>query len=423
MLRPTMNLAKMVAIVDRAYDDEFLDGFLAVETWGNDNVGFPGECWRTWVEELYRGDALARGTFALSGRPARLEGVTCPLLVVTFEHDAPARALLVRVGHDRSREQRLRVGMLRVAEELVARRELDELPEVHHRDAVAQELDRREVVRDEEAREAHLALQVAKQVEDRRLHRHVERRNGLVRDQDARLEDQRTREPDALALPARQFVRIPVAELGAEADQVEDLLDARPQVAALRDPVQPQRLADDRTARHARVQRRVRILEDHVQLASQRPHLPSREMRDVDAAQQDLAGGRLGEPHDAVGDGRFAAAGLADQPEQLPATELERDIVHSVHERALACDPAADAVVLDEVANLERGIGAGHSGPGWKHATRWPGRICRSSGTWERESSSARGQRSANAHIVGSSRSDGTRPGISRSRGRSPSPS
>jgi polyhydroxyalkanoate synthase len=88
MLRPTMNLAKLVALVDRAYDDEFLDGFLALETWGNDNVSFPGECWRTWVEDLYRGDALARGTFALSGRPARLEGVTCPLLVVTFEHDA-----------------------------------------------------------------------------------------------------------------------------------------------------------------------------------------------------------------------------------------------------------------------------------------------------------------------------------------------
>ena len=88
MLRPTMNLAKLVALVDRAYDDEFLDGFLALETWGNDNVSFPGECWRTWVEDLYRGDALARGTFSLSGKPARLEGVTCPLLVVTFEHDA-----------------------------------------------------------------------------------------------------------------------------------------------------------------------------------------------------------------------------------------------------------------------------------------------------------------------------------------------
>ncbi|HEY3816500.1 MAG TPA: alpha/beta fold hydrolase [Polyangiaceae bacterium] len=88
MLRPTLNLAKLVALVDRAYDDEFLDGFLAIETWGNDNVSFPGEVWRTWVEELYRGDALVRGTFALSGRSARLEGVTCPLHVVTFEHDA-----------------------------------------------------------------------------------------------------------------------------------------------------------------------------------------------------------------------------------------------------------------------------------------------------------------------------------------------
>ena len=60
------------------WDDEFLDGFLALETWGNDNVCFPGEVWRTWVEELYRGDAFARGTFALSGKPARLEGIDLP---------------------------------------------------------------------------------------------------------------------------------------------------------------------------------------------------------------------------------------------------------------------------------------------------------------------------------------------------------
>ena len=88
MLRPTLNLAKMVAMIDRAYDDEFLDGFLAIETWGNDNVSFPGEVWRIWVEELYRKDAFVRGDFALAGKPAQLEGITCPLHVVTFEHDA-----------------------------------------------------------------------------------------------------------------------------------------------------------------------------------------------------------------------------------------------------------------------------------------------------------------------------------------------
>ena len=87
MLRPTLNLAKMVNLIDRAWDDEFLDGFLAIETWGNDNVSFPGEVWRTWVEELYRKDAFATGDFALSGKKARIQNVDCPLLVVTFEHD------------------------------------------------------------------------------------------------------------------------------------------------------------------------------------------------------------------------------------------------------------------------------------------------------------------------------------------------
>ena len=56
------------------------------------------------------------------------------------------------------------------------------------------------------------------------------------------------------------------------------------------------------------------------------------------------------------------------------------------------------------------------SAPGWKHATRCSGRISRSSGSSERVRSSARGQRGANAHAAGSSASDGTRPGISRSR-------
>jgi polyhydroxyalkanoate synthase subunit PhaC len=87
MLRPTLGLAKTVSLVDRAWDDEFLDGFLALETWGNDNVSFPGDAYRRYVEELYRNDALAAGTLRVSGRPARLEAISCPVLAVTFEHD------------------------------------------------------------------------------------------------------------------------------------------------------------------------------------------------------------------------------------------------------------------------------------------------------------------------------------------------
>lgn len=87
MLRPTLPLAKAVGVLDKAWNDEFLDGFLALETWGNDNVSLPGEFYRRYVKDLYRADGLVNGTFSLSGKPVRLGDIKCPTLAVTFEHD------------------------------------------------------------------------------------------------------------------------------------------------------------------------------------------------------------------------------------------------------------------------------------------------------------------------------------------------
>lgn len=87
MLKPTLNLSKAVTVIDRAWSDEFLDGFLALEAWGADNVSFPGECYRTWVGELYQRDAFAAGTFLLAGRPADPRTIRCPLLAITFADD------------------------------------------------------------------------------------------------------------------------------------------------------------------------------------------------------------------------------------------------------------------------------------------------------------------------------------------------
>ncbi len=295
---------------------------------------------------------------------------------VALEHRALAQALRVGVGDDGSREQRLRIGMLGAAEELCARCELDELAEVHHGDAVAEKLDRSQVVRDEEAAEAHVALEVAQEVEDRCLNRHVERRHGLVRDQHAGLQDQRTCEADTLTLPARQLVGVAIAQLGAEPDRVEDPVDAHAQLASPRDPVQSQGLADDVATAHVRVERRVRVLEHHVQLAAQRPHLAPREVRDVYAAQANLAGRRLRQAHYAVRHRRLTAARFADEPEELAVLQHERHVVDRVHDRSAACNPAAYAILLDEVADLERirARSSVHSGPGWKQATRWSGR-------------------------------------------------
>ena len=103
MLRPTLNLSKATHLLDRAWEDEYLDGFLALETWGTDNVSFPGECFVGYIEDLYRNDALARGELHLDGRPALLSSITCPTLAVTFEHDtivpaASAAALIDAIG-------------------------------------------------------------------------------------------------------------------------------------------------------------------------------------------------------------------------------------------------------------------------------------------------------------------------------------
>jgi polyhydroxyalkanoate synthase len=110
LLRPTLLISKLVGVLKKTIEartpDEmadFLEGYLALDTWGNDNISFPGACYRRYVEELYRGDALIRGAFSLSGQPVRLESITCPTLAVTFEHDnivpwKSAAVLLERVG-------------------------------------------------------------------------------------------------------------------------------------------------------------------------------------------------------------------------------------------------------------------------------------------------------------------------------------
>ena len=87
MIRPTLPAQKAVTLLDRAWDDEFLEGFLATERWGTDNVAFPGACYAQYLEHLYRRNELALGTFSVAGRAAKLAAITCPLLAIAFEHD------------------------------------------------------------------------------------------------------------------------------------------------------------------------------------------------------------------------------------------------------------------------------------------------------------------------------------------------
>ena len=116
-------------------------------------------------------------------------------------------------------------------EQRLRRPGLDDGAEVHHRDAVGDVLDHGEIVRDEDVGEAEPVLQVAQQVEDLRADRDVERGDRLVADDELRLDRQRARDRDALALAAGKLVRVAAREARLEPDQPQQVGDAFAAVA------------------------------------------------------------------------------------------------------------------------------------------------------------------------------------------------
>ena len=132
-----------------------------------------------------------------------------------------ARAAAGRVGLGNRRQQRHGVGMARGGEQGLGGPGLDDAPEIHHGDPLRDLPNHGEVVRDEEVGEPPIALQVGQQVEHLGLHRDVERRDRLVADDEAGLDRQRPRDPDALPLAAGELVRVAARVAGIEADLLE----------------------------------------------------------------------------------------------------------------------------------------------------------------------------------------------------------
>src|SRR5581483_5742759 len=138
-------------------------------------------------------------------------------------------------------------------------------------------------------------LELEEQVHDLRLDRDVERGDRLVEDQELGLERERARDADALALPARELVRVARREALVEADEVEQLGDALARVGPRAAEV-PERLRDDRADGEARIERGVRVLEDHLELPAERPEARLGELRELLVLEADRALGGPDEP-------------------------------------------------------------------------------------------------------------------------------
>ncbi len=108
----------------------------------------------------------------------------------------------------RAAEQGRRVGMARMGEDVADRPGLDDAPAIHHRHAVRDLGDDAEIVRDQHDGGARLPLAPGQERQHLRLHGHVERGGGLVRDDDLGTPRHRHGDDSALAHPARELERV-----------------------------------------------------------------------------------------------------------------------------------------------------------------------------------------------------------------------
>src|SRR5215212_6249411 len=252
---------------------------------------------------------------------------------VSGEYHALAFTFLLWVGDGDGGEQRGGVGVAGFAVQSRPVSDLHDLAEVHHGYPVRDVLDHREVVGDEDVGEVELLLEVLQQVDDLGLDRDVQRRDGLVADDQARVERDGPGHPDPLTLPAGELVRVAVVVLGVEAYHLEKLLNTLLAIAAVASVyvVNFQGFRDDIAHGHARVQARVGVLEDDLHVPPHVEHLLAVVAQYVLALEDHRSLSRFQQPEDESRQRALAAPRLPHQPERLALSDREVHTVHSLH--------------------------------------------------------------------------------------------
>jgi hypothetical protein len=197
---------------------------------------------------------------------------------------------------------------------------------------IADVVDDAQVMSDEQISQAKAFLEFQEQIEDLRLYRNVQRRDGLVGHDESRIESQSTRDADALPLPAAEPVRKAAHVLRPQAHKSQELCDPVDAFLVIAGAVNQQWLRYDVEHRHTRIERRKRILKDHLHLATERPQTPSwypSEVHDIArrSPEEDLTGGGFNGTQHAAGGRGFATTALPDERQGLAVADMEAHVV------------------------------------------------------------------------------------------------
>ena len=123
----------------------------------------------------------------------------------------------------------------------------------------------------------------AHQVDHLGLGRHVERAHRLVAHHETGVDRERARDRESLQLTTGELVRVPGEVVTVEPDHFDELGGAVFACATVHRFVRTKGFSDARTDGRPRVERRVRVLEDHLRVPTDGPELAPRSLRDVAA--------------------------------------------------------------------------------------------------------------------------------------------
>src|SRR5207237_10173741 len=124
-----------------------------------------------------------------------------------------------------------------------------------------------------------------------------------------------------------EFMWIAIDHVGVQTDDLQELAHARVALNARTDAEDLEGFANDRADSHARVERGIWVLKDHLDAVAEALELGRATSTAMGTIEDDSTGSGLVQPNDCLSERRLAAAGFTDQSEGLTAFDGKRDTV------------------------------------------------------------------------------------------------
>jgi polyhydroxyalkanoate synthase len=87
MMKPLDRVRKYNAFLKHAWNEKFLDRYLAINHWVDDCIAFPGSTYVKYVQDFYQKNLLYKGELKIGDEVVNLKNISCPVLVISSLED------------------------------------------------------------------------------------------------------------------------------------------------------------------------------------------------------------------------------------------------------------------------------------------------------------------------------------------------